>query len=121
MSKRPSELRPEWDALQQEAAGLEAEPMAPSGPEREAQEARLAMLVLKQEILAAAAWLGEARDFADVLLLAEIAWDLFDLGTFPNLPPEIEDADQRHLAIAYLCRGVFTASQAQAGTNGGTP
>jgi hypothetical protein len=113
MAKRPSELRAEWDALQAEAAALAAEPMAEPGPKAEAKEARVAMLVAKKELLATAAWVGDACDLADVLLLAEIAWDLhWGVGTFPQLPADIDDRDQREVAVAYLVRGVFTASQA---------
>ena len=38
---------------------------------------RVAMLAAKKDLLATAAWVGEARDLADVLLLAEVAWDLW--------------------------------------------
>lgn len=122
MAKCPSELRPEWEALKQDAAALVAEGEAlrglqPDDPKVEAQEARTAALALQKDLLAAAAWLGDARGLADVLLLAEIVWDLYwGLGTFPQLPADIEDRDQREVAVAYLVRGVFTASQAQAGT-----
>jgi hypothetical protein len=119
MAKRPSELRPEWEALKQDAATLAAEGAAlrglpPDDPKVEAQEARVAALALQKDLLAAAAWLGDARDLADVLLLAEITWALFwGLGTFPQLPADIEDRDQREVAVAYLVRGVFDATQAQ--------
>jgi hypothetical protein len=125
MPKRPSELRPEWEALKHDAAALAAEGEAQRGlpaddPQVEAQEARVAALALQKDMLAAAAWLGDASDLADVLLLAEIVWDLFwGLGTFPQLPADLEDRDQREVAVAYLVRGVFTASQAQAGAGGG--
>jgi hypothetical protein len=128
MTKRPSELRPEWDALKLEAAALAAEGKAqrglrPDDPKVEAQEAKVAAVVLQKDLLAAAAWLGDARDLADVLLLAELVWDVFwGLGTFPQLPPDIEDRDQREVAVAYLVRGVFDASQNRAGAGeGGTP
>jgi hypothetical protein len=120
--KRPSELRSEWDALQQEAAALAAEGKALRGlpaddPKVEAQEAKVAAMVLQKDLLAAAAWLGDARDLADVLLLAEVCWDLWSgLGTFPQFPLDIEDRDQREVAIFYLVRGIFDASQAQAST-----
>ena len=113
MAKRPSELRAEWDALQSEAAALEAEPIAEPGPAAEAKEARAAMLAAKKDLLATAAWVGEARDLADVLLLAELAWDLWwGVGSFPQLPAGIDDRELREVAVAYLVRGVFTASQA---------
>jgi hypothetical protein len=127
MTKRPAELRPEWDALKQEAAALAAECKTQRGlsaddPRVEGLEARVAALSLQKDLLAAAAWLGDARDLADVLLLAELVWDLFfGLGTFPQLPADIEDRDQREVAVAYLVRGVFDASQAQASAEGGRP
>jgi hypothetical protein len=118
MPKRPSELRPEWDALQAEAAALEAEPPAEPGPKAEEKEARAQMLATKKDVLAAAAWVGEVRDLADVLLLAEVCWDLWwGVGTFPQLPPGIDDRDQREVAVAYLVRGVFTASHIADGRN----
>jgi hypothetical protein len=81
------------------------------------------MLAVEKDLLASAAWVGPVHDLADVLLLAEIVWDLFwGLGTFPDLPADIDDRDQRQVSVAYLVRGVFTASQAQAGTaHGGKP
>jgi hypothetical protein len=129
MAKRPSELRPEWEALNQDAAALAAQGEALRGlpadhPEVEAQEARVGMLVVQKDLLAAAAWVGEVRDLADVLLLAEIVWDLFwGVGKFPDLPADIEDKDQRQVAVAYLVRGVWDAcSQAQAvSAEGGKP
>jgi hypothetical protein len=47
-----------------------------------------------------------------VLLLAEIAHDLFwpGFGAFPETPADI--ANECNAAVAYLVRGVFTASQA---------
>ena len=115
MPKRPSELRPEWDALQAEAAALAAEPAAEPGPKAEAKEARAAMLAVKKDLLATAAWVGEAHDIADVLLLAEVCWDLWwGLGTFPQLPADIDDRDQREVAVAYLVRGIVDAAAAQA-------
>jgi hypothetical protein len=128
MAKRPSELRPEWEALNREAAALVAQGEALRGlpaddPKVEAQEARVGMLAVQKDLLASAAWVGDARDLADVLLLAEIVWDLFwGVGEFPQLPADIDDKCQRQVAVAYLVRGVFTASQAQAAAvQGGKP
>src|SRR5262245_5253545 len=128
MAKRPSELRPEWDALQQEAAALANGSTARKGlpadhPEVQAHDARVATVTLQKDMLAAAAWLGDARDLTHVLLLAEIVWDLhWGLGTFPQLPADIEDRDLRQVAIAYLVRGVWDVSEAQAhAAEGGKP
>jgi hypothetical protein len=127
MTKRPSQLRPEWEALKHDAAALAAEGEAQRGlpaddSKVEALEARVAALSLQKDLLAAAAWLGDVRDLADVLLLAEVVWDLWwGLGAFPQLPADIEDRDQREVAVAYLVRGVFDASQAQSSTDGGKP
>jgi hypothetical protein len=115
-------LRPEWEALKQDAAAMAADGEALRGlpsddPKVEAHEARVGMLAVQKDLLASAAWVGDACDLADVLLLAEITWDLFwGIGTFPELPADIDDRDQREVAVAYLVRGVFTASQAQGGT-----
>jgi hypothetical protein len=121
MTKRPSELRDEWNALKQEAADLAAKGEAlrdlpAHASEVQAHEARIGMLAVQQELLACAAWVGEARDLADVLLLAEVAWELWwGLGTFPELPADIEDKEQRVVAVAYLVKGVWDAVQAQGG------
>jgi hypothetical protein len=121
--KRPSDWRAQWDLLQVESVTLAAEAKALQGlpaddPRVEAQEGALAALDVKKDAIAHAAWLTTARDQADVLLLAEIAWDyawgLAGVATFPALPPDIDDRLQREVAIAYLVRGVFTASQATA-------
>jgi hypothetical protein len=126
MTKRPSEIRPEWNALQQEAVALVAEGKAQrdlpaDDPKVEGLEARVAALALQKDLLAAAAWLGDARDLVDVLLLAEIVWDLhWGLGTFPQLPADIGDRDQREVAVAHLVRGVCDAHRAQASTEGNT-
>jgi hypothetical protein len=125
MTRRPFELRPEWEALQQEAAALAAEGEAQRGlpaddPKVEAHEAKAAALVLQKDMLAAAAWLSDARDLGDVRLLAELVWDLYwGLGTFPDLPPDIEDRGQREVAVAHLVRGVFDAHRAKAVTTDG--
>jgi hypothetical protein len=110
MPKRPSELRPEWDALQAEAAAL-------ADPNAQGRETRTAALALQKDLLAAAAWVGEVRDLADVLLLAELAWDIWDLGTFPHIAEGIEERGEGHVALAYLCRGVFTAAHIADGGN----
>jgi hypothetical protein len=121
MIKRPSELRAEWNALKEEAAVLAAEGTAQrdlpaDDPKVEGLEAGVAALALQKDLLAAAAWLGDARDLEDVLLLADVCWDFwFGLGTFPQLPADIDDRDQRQVALAYLLRGVFGASQVQSG------
>jgi hypothetical protein len=119
--KRPSDWRDQWNLLQQESVTLTAEAEALQGlpaddPRVEAQEGALAALDVKKDAIAHAAWLTTARNQADVLLLAEIAWDyswgLAGVATFPTLPADIDDRLQREVAIAYLVRGVFTASQA---------
>jgi hypothetical protein len=105
-------LRPEWDALRAEAAAL-------ADPNAKGREARAAALALQKDLLAAAAWVGDVRDLADVLLLSEIAWDVWNLGVFPEITEDIEDRGQGAVALAYLCRGVFDAySHAQAIADG---
>jgi hypothetical protein len=116
--KRPSDFRARWDALKQAEAALAAEGRALRGlapsPKVEEQEARVAALAVQQDAVAHAAWEATARDLADVLLLAEIAWNYhWGLGTFPEVPADIEERGQREVAVAYLVRGVFTASQAR--------
>jgi hypothetical protein len=117
--KRPSDYRTQWDALQQEAVALVGggkprHGLAPS-PKVEEHEARVAALGVSKDAVAYAVWETTARDVADVLLLAEIVWDLhWGVGFFPALPADIEDRGQREVAVAYLVRGVFDVSQAQA-------
>jgi hypothetical protein len=107
MPKRPSELRPEWDALQAEAAAL-------ADPNAKGRETRAAALELQKDLLCAAAWVGEVQDLADVLILSEIAWDVWNFGTFPVIAEDIEDRGEGAVALAYLCRSVFiVASKAQ--------
>jgi hypothetical protein len=119
--KRPSDWRDQWDLLQRESVTLAAEANALRGlpaddPRVEAQEGALAALDVKKEAIAHAAWLTTARDAADVLLLAEIVWDLkwglAGVANFPTLPADIDERSQEEVAVAYLVRGVFTASQA---------
>lgn len=129
MAKRPSDYRAAWDALKEEAAALAAhgstlQGLPPDHPSIEEQEAGVAVLAAKQDAVAHEVWLTTAGDLADLLLLAEVVWTYFwGLGTFPQLPADIEDKDQREVAVAYLVRGVWDAqSQAQAaGAGGGKP
>jgi len=125
--KRPSNWRDQWNLLQQESVTLAAEAKALRGlpaddPRVEAQEGALAALDVKKDAIAHAAWLTTARDLADVLLLAEIAWDytwgLAGVATFPTLPADIDDRAQEEVALAYLVKGVFDARQAQAIADG---
>jgi hypothetical protein len=124
MAKRPSELRPEWEALKQESIAQAAEARALRGlpstdPKVMAEEAAAAMLGVKKELLATAAWVADAHDLADLLLLAEIAWDLNGYAsTFPQLPADIDDCGPDELSIAYLLKGIFDACQAQAISDG---
>jgi hypothetical protein len=129
MPDRPSAYRAQWDALKEEGQVLAADAEALRGlPADDArvqeQEARVAALVVSQDAVAHGAWEATARDLADVLLLAEIVWGYFwGLGTFPELPADIEDRAQREVAVAYLVKGVFdTYSQVQAAAaEGGKP
>jgi hypothetical protein len=125
MPDRPSAYRGQWDALKEEAHVLATDAEAlrglpPDDPRVQEQEARVAALVVSQDAVAHGAWESTARDLADVLLLAEIAWSYqWGLGTFPELPADIEDRAQTEVAVAYLVKGVFDAySQAQAGEGG---
>ena len=127
MAKRPSELRPEWDSLKREAAALQADTttrgLSPRHPKVQEHEAAIATLNASKDAVAHRAWLTTACDLADVALLAEVVFDyFFDIATFTHLPADIEDRDQLQVAVAYLIRGIFTASQAQAvATEGGKP
>jgi hypothetical protein len=125
--KRPSDWRAQWDLLQQESVALAVEAKALQGlpaddPKVEAQEGALVALHVKKDAIAHAAWLTTARDLADVLLLAELVWDyrwdLAGVTRFPALPPDIDDRSQDEVALAYLVKGVFDASQAQAIADG---
>jgi hypothetical protein len=74
----------------------------------EEQEARLAALAVSNDAAAHAVWETKARDWADVLLLAEITWDYFwglgGVAAFPTLPTDIQN--QNEVAVAYLVRGI---------------
>jgi hypothetical protein len=128
-SKRPSDWRDQWDLLQRESVTLAAEAKALQGlpaddPRVEAQEGALAALHVKKEAIAHAAWLTAARDHADVLLLAEIAWDfhwgLAGVATFPALPGDIDDRPQAEVAVAYLLRAIADVARAQLGPTEGS-
>jgi hypothetical protein len=125
--KRPSAYRAEWDSLKAEDAAIAAEGKArrgllPGNPAVEAQEARIASLVVRQDAVAHGAWEATAQDLADLLILAEIAWSSWwGLGTFPQLPADIDEKDQREVAIAYLVRGVFDVSIGQGHIGGAQP
>jgi hypothetical protein len=127
MPKRPSAYRGQWDALKEEVEVLAADGETLRGlpaddPKVEAHEARAAALGVSKDAVAFGAWETTAQDLADAVLLAEIAWDLWwGLGTFPQLPADIDDRDQKEVAVAYLVRGVFDAGKAIAqGDIGGT-
>jgi hypothetical protein len=126
MPKRPSDFRAQWDALQRESVTLAAEAKAlrdlpADHPKVEAQGAALAALHVSKDAVAHGAWLTTAGDLADVLLLAEIVWDLrwglAGVAAFPTPPPDIEDRSVEEIAVAYLVRGVFDASKVIAGGN----
>ncbi len=124
MPKRPIAYRQQWDALVEEAAALAAASPAPGlpldHPAVERYEAQVTVTAVSQELVAHGVWESTARDMDDVLLLAELVWTFFwGGGSFPELPADIDDRGQREVAVAYLVRGVFTASQAQAGTADG--
>lgn len=69
-------------------------------------------LGVSQDAVAHGCWEATARDLGDVLLLAGIAWTYwYGVGVFPALPVDIDCRDQKEVAIAYLIRGVFDATQ----------
>jgi hypothetical protein len=115
MPKRPSDFRAQWDALKLEAAVLQGQTtrgLPPDAPKVQVQEAAIAALNASKDAVAHGAWMTTPRDLDDLALLAEIVFDYFwDIATFPQLPADIDDRDQREVAVAYLVRGVFTASQ----------
>jgi hypothetical protein len=124
--KRPSDYRAQWDALAREAAALEASGkpvrgLTPDDTRVREHEARVAALVVSQDAVAHDAWEATARDFDDVLILAEIAWVYWwGIGAFPQMPTDIDGREQREVAIAYLVRGVWNARIVQQSDNGGT-
>ena len=107
------ELRRAWEALENDRSTASLRPGDPRVIDHEAQLA--ASNTLKWEA-AEAAWATRARDLADLLLLAEIAYDrFFDLRSFPSLPAGVEDGDNPdESAVAYLVRGIADVAQAQA-------
>ena len=114
--KRPSDFRDEWEALKSKAAALQAHStgdLPPGHPEVEAQEAAVAALNAEKDGVAHRAWLTTARDLDDLALLAEVAFDYFwDIATFPQYPADIDDREDKEVAVAYLVRGVFAVRQA---------
>jgi hypothetical protein len=123
--KRPSDFRGEWDTLKHEAVVLESRTtrgLPVDDPAVKAEEAAVAALNAGKDAVAHKAWMSTARDLADLELLAEIVFDYFwDIATFPQLPADIDDRDQREVAVAYLVRGVFDAGKTIAqGDIGGT-
>ena len=100
--KKPSDLREQWDALrraweapwQNEAnstSGLQAD-----DPRFLDYEARLAASDTLKLEAAETVWETRARDLADLLLLAEIAYDhvLRPRRSFPSLPAEGERGER---------------------------
>jgi hypothetical protein len=115
-----SDLRERWDALRREHEDLEAddstEGLLHYDPRVLAKEAAVAVFNAHREALADAAWALPARDLPDLLLLAEIVYDLhWDVRVFPEVLPEIEATDDRQLmAVAYLCRRIADVAAAPA-------
>ena len=94
--KKPTDFRARWDDLRRECEALEndnsTKGLGPDDPRVLDQEAQIAANNTLRWEAAEAAWATRARDLADLLLLAEIAYDqFFDLRAFPSLPAE----DQR--------------------------
>jgi len=114
------DLRERWDALRREREDREADDNSTKGlphddPRVRDQEARVTAWIVCAEAVAHAAWALPARDLADLMLLAEITYELFwDISLFPEVVPEIEATDDRQeIAVAYLCRGIADAAAAQ--------
>jgi hypothetical protein len=122
VDRKISDLRDRWDALRREHGDLEADDNRTKGlphddPRVLDEEARVAALTVQKDAVADAAWGLPARDMADLLLLAEIAYDLFwgDIRLFPEVVPEIEPTDDRSaIAVAYLVRGIADVAAAPA-------
>jgi hypothetical protein len=117
MPDKISDLRDRWEALLREDATLDSVDGLPADDPRVFdQEARVAALTMRRDAVADDAWALPARDMADLLLLAEIVYELsWDISLFPEVVPEIETSDDRQaIAVAYLCRGIADAAEAHA-------
>jgi hypothetical protein len=123
--KRPSDYRAQWDALKREAVALHGTTTAelpPDHPKVQEQEAAVAALNASKDAIAHGVWLATPRDLADLALLAEVVFDYYwDIATLPHLPADIDDREQREVAIAYLVRGVFDVSIGQGHIGGAQP
>lgn len=114
---KPGDLRTRWDALRREEEAIERDKTTAGLPRDDARvqarDARVEALVNRRGDVAAAAWARKARGLNDLLLLAEIAYDLhWDLPSFPALPPDIGDEDYEREAVACLIRGVAEVAEA---------
>jgi hypothetical protein len=118
-NKKPADFRPRWDELRRAWEALEndtsTDGLRHDDPRMREHEAQLAASdALKMEA-AEEVWATRARDPADLLLLAEIAYDrFFDLRGFPSLPADIEEDVPDRSAVAYLVRGIADVAAAQA-------
>src|SRR5262245_52279771 len=76
--RKITDLRDRWDALRRECAELEANKSTRGLPHDDpkvlAHEAEVAASIVRRGALADDAWALPARDMADLLLLAEIAY-----------------------------------------------
>ena len=125
MTKRPSDFRDAWEAVKLQAVLLQADDTTKGLPADDPKvlehEAVVAALNASKDAVAHEAWMTTARDLADLALLAEVCFDYFwDVATFDQLPADIDDREQREVAVAYLVRGVIDV-HSKAHATGGTP
>ena len=125
---KPSDFRARWDELRREYDALRndksVQGLGFNDPGFFEHEALISAVLGRIDDVVAATWATRASDPADLLLLAEIAYDVqWDLKQFPALPPNLVDEDYEDEAAAYLIRGVADAAEAQRSMSGspGTP
>jgi hypothetical protein len=123
--KKLRDYRAQWDALKQEAVALQGQTtkgLPPGHPKVQEQEAAIAALDASKDAIAHGVWMTVPRDLADLALLAEVVFDYFwDIATYPDLPADIEDREQREVATAYLIRGIAHVAGTEAAVAAAAP
>ncbi len=118
---KPTDFRAQWDELRRTREALEDDKSTSGLTADDLRvldyEAELGANDTLISEAAEAAWATRAHDLADILLLAEIAYDrFFDLRSFPSLPAGIEISNNwQERAVACLVRGIVDVARAQPG------
>ena len=115
--KKSSDYRMQWDALRREREALENDHsrtgLQYDHPRVLAHEAALAENDALMWDLTETIWATRADGPADLLLLAEVAYDqFFDIRSFPSVPADcFEDGDRQEIVVALVVRGIVEAAR----------